>query len=237
MQITNIRGEKEEINNAVVVMLTGDSGRYVQGQRLAANPNWYTNDQLKTFGKVLRGICSLMRLEQTDNTLGACEKAGVEGGVQFQHQGQSSLYRWGDIADYDENIFWAYVRNPEELSGQVEFSFPSNKVSYQAGGPINFNLDFITGTSKIIIELIEKCENNKLVWTTLETRFIRNVSSQPFQVRLYDPGPNGNGQHFFRALVFDQDNRLSGWAVNSILLNGYDEDDKISANTKACERL
>lgn len=235
--LTNNRGQAESVQNAVVVMLVGPSGRYVDGKRMQANPSWYSNYQLKTLGKILRGICELMRLDEPDFDLSRCTSPGGQGGVQFQHQGQSAQYHWGDIPDYDESIFWAFIREPDELGGQVEFNFGGRERIFQAGQPINFNLDFITGAAKITIEYMERCSNQKLIWTTLETRFIRHTNSQPFQFTLYDKGPNANGQHYFRALVFDHANELKGWAISDVFLRNFEKESQPAANLKACERL
>jgi hypothetical protein len=235
--VTNTRGQPESIQDAIVIMLVGSSGRYVDGRRLQANPNWYSNEQLKSLGKIVRGICELMKLDYEQLDLEKCQTPGVPGGVQFQNQGRSAQYHWGDVPDYDENIFWTYLNNPDELGGQVEFQFPAGSGIYQAGQPIQFNLSFITGVAKITVEYMERCSNDKLIWTTLETRFIRNVATQPFHLTLYDSGPNGSGQHFFRALVFDEENELKGWSISGLHLTNYEEDSQPAANLKACERL
>ncbi|MFW7379779.1 MAG: hypothetical protein ACOH5I_13280 [Oligoflexus sp.] len=235
--VTNNRGQAESVQNAVVVMLVGSSGRYVNGYRVQANPSWYTNEQLKNFSKILRGICELMRLDEPDFDLSRCQSPGGQGGVQFQHQGQSEQYHWGDIPDFDESIFWTYVNDSDELGGQIAIEFGPGERIFQAGQAIKFQLSFITGAAKIMIEYMERCSNQKLVWTTLETRFIRNTNTQPFQMTLYDQGPNANGQHFFRALVFDQSNTLKAWAVTDVLLRNYEEESQPAANLKACERL
>jgi hypothetical protein len=41
---------------------------------------------------------------------------------------------------------------------------------------------------------------------------------------LYDQGPNENGQHYIRALVFDSEGGLMGWAVQDFFLTAYDTD-------------
>lgn len=235
--VTNNRGQAESVQNAIVVMLVGPSGRYVNGQRVQVNPSWYSSAQLKNFSKILRGICELMRLDEPSFDLSRCQSPGGQGGVQFQHQGQSQQYHWGDIPDFDESIFWTYVRDADELGGQIEFDFGPGDRIFPAGQAIPFQLSFITGAAKIMIEYMERCSNQKLVWTTLETRFIRNTRSQPFQIVLYDQGPNNNGQHFFRALVFDQANVLKGWAVSDVYLRSFDQESQPTANLKACERL
>ncbi len=232
--LTNNKGQTELIQNAVIIMLVGNSGRYVEGVRLDAVPTWYSNYQLKNLGKIIQGSCELMRQDNPDIDLATCRSPGIPGGVQFQTQGNSEQFHLGDIADFDKDIFWTYVQNPDELGGQVAFNFPVSNRSFQAGNPINFQLQFITGTAKTTIELLQRCENDKLVWTTLQTGFIRNSSQANLQLNLFSQGPNQNGQHFLRAQVFDQNNVLKGWAIESIFLNGYDSEVSDFASLEDC---
>ena len=232
--LTNNKGQTELVQNAVVIMLVGNSGRYVDGVRLDAIPTWYSNYQLKNLGKIIQGSCELMTQEDADLDQDTCRTPGIPGGVQFQIQGGSEQFHLGDIADFDKDIFWTYVRDPDELGGQVSFSFPYANRIFNAGTSIGFQLQFITGTAKIGLELLQRCENGKLVWTTMQTRFIRSSSQTDFQINLFSPGPNTNGQHFLRAQVFDENNTLKGWAIESIFLNGYDTDLNDYASLEDC---
>ena len=232
--LTDSRGQTESIENAVVIMLVGDSGRYVNGIRTHSNPRWYTNAQLATLGKIIPGICNLMKQDNPATDLDKCKKPGEPGGVQFQSQGQSETYRWGDVPDYDKNIFWTYIINQDQLGGTAEFTFNQSTPIYRAGSPINFSLNFIRGAFKVSLEYMERCENNKVVWTTLQTHFIRDTANLPIQTVLYAQGPNHNGQHFLRALVYGEDGKLKGWKVEEIFLEDYDQEGKVFADLDQC---
>ena len=232
--VTDSRGQTESVENAVVVMLVGNSGRYVDGIRKSSNPQWYTNQQLATLGKVIPGICDLMKQDNPVIDVSKCRTPGIAEGVQFQNQGQSETYRWGDVPDYDKNIFWTYIIDKDQLGGTAEFSFPTTPKIYRAGSPINFTLKFIRGASKISIEYMERCENNKVVWTTLQTHFIRDIDNLATQTTLYAQGPNSNGQHFLRALVYGVDGKLKAWKVEDLFLEDFDSDSQLFADLEQC---
>ncbi|SMF38027.1 hypothetical protein [Pseudobacteriovorax antillogorgiicola] len=232
--LTDTRGQTESIQNAVVIMLVGDSGRYVEGVRQKSNPQWVSNYQLQTLGKIVPGICDLMKQDNPNVNASSCRTPGIPGGVQFQNQGPSETYRWGDIPDYDKNIFWTYVIDQDQLGGIAEFNFVQANRIYQAGSPINFNLKFIRGATKVSLEYMERCENNKVVWTTLQTHFIRDTDDLSIQTMLYARGPNGNGQHFLRALVYGESGKLQGWKVEELFLQNYDENNIVFADLDQC---
>lgn len=235
---TDTNGENNKRPSEVIIMLTGKSGRYSNGERVEANPSWYTNYQLKSLGKVIQGACSLMKVENPKLDLQSCKNpSDSKKGPIFQNQSSANLYRWGDIPDFDEDIFWTFVKNPDDPGGQVEFDFQKSSEVVNSGEPISFNLNVITGTSKIVIEFMERCENNKLVWTTLETRFVRNVDQQTFDFSLYEKGPNGDGQHFLRAFAYNRENTLIAWSTASLHLTNYEEESTPTGNLKQCERL
>ncbi len=232
--VTDNLGRVEQIRNAVVIMLVGDSGRYVDGIRVRSNPLWYTSYQLKNLGEIVHGICELMKLDNPTVNLDTCKIPGVSGGVQFMEQGSSENYRWGTIPDFNKNIFWSYIYDPDEQDGSAEFDFGKEERLYNAGESIDFDVNFIRGARKIEIELLERCENGKTIWTTLETRYVRDAASSHIQTRLYQQGPNFNGQHFFRALVYGEDNRLTSWAVVDLFLKDYDQEKYVFAELDAC---
>ena len=74
-------------------MLVGDSVRYVKGILKEIYPLWYNNQQLRTLGKVIPGICDLMKQDYPAVDLAKCSTPGVSGGVQFQNKGQSETYQ------------------------------------------------------------------------------------------------------------------------------------------------
>lgn len=235
VSLTNAQGQAELVQDAIVIMLTGSSGRYIEGRRHAANPKWLGKNQLITLGKIVRAICPIMKRANDAVNLEKCTLAGAGGTVQFELLDGDS-YQWGDIPDYDETIFRTYVNEPQALSGDASFTFANPKRVFPAG-PVSFGVNFIRGAAKVEVEFLERCPSGKLIWTPRAMDYVFNSNSQTFSISLLNEGPNQNGQHFFRALVYDQTNTLMGWAVEDVMLTGYDADFGVPPSAKSCERL
>ena len=237
VELTGKDGTAQKVDDSIVVMLVGDSGHYVEGKRVTANPMWLTKLQMRKLGTVIKMVCLRLGDVNPDIDVDYCMKPGVDGGVQFVSQGNSEEYQWGDIADFDESIFYAYVKNPDALRGRAEFNFHAPKNTYQAGQDITFDLNFIKGVTRIVVEKAERCVSDKLIWTVQQNHEVRNVNQKAFNMSLYTQGPNRDSEHFFRALVYDITGRLTGWAVDHIYLNAYEKDQEIArAGVKACTR-
>jgi len=220
--ITDTNGQTQTLTDTVIVMLVGPSGRYVNGQRLQSNPSWYTRRQLKYMGEVVSGICQLMAQDDPTIDIARCRTPGQ--GVQFQNDRPGQGYRFGEIPDFDASIFWSFIRNPDDLSGDVAIQLPINQKVFQAGAPIATRFAFIKGTAKLEIQRLERCSSGQTVWAPLQTHFIRSSDNKTVDLTLYDQGPNENGQHYIRALVFDSEGGLMGWAVQDFFLTAYDTD-------------
>lgn len=213
-------GTRQLVDDAVVVMLVGDSGRYVEGQRLVSNPSWFSKEQLKNLGKIVAGACQLMVKDDPSLDLARCQTPGE--GVVFQSTRPGDTYRFGDIPDFDPTIFNSFIRNPEELSGKVTLDFGGPQKIFAAGSAIPLQLGFIRGTAKIELQFLQRCPSGNTVWSPLQTQFIRNSDRQTLSLTLYDQGPNQNGQHFIRVLTFDAKGKLTGWATQDLFLNSFD---------------
>lgn len=232
--VTDYLGRTEQVLNAVVIMLVGHSGRYVDGIREQSNPMWYSSYQLKNLGEMVHGICELMKIDNPTIDIQTCKSPGVSQGVQFMEQGSSETYRWGAIPDFNKNIFWSYIYDPDEQDGAVEFVFQKESRVFELGESIDFDINYIRGATKIEIELLERCENGKTIWSTLETRYVRDVATSHIQTKLYQQGPNFNGQHFLRALVYGEDNQLASWSMIDLFLKDYDTEKYVYAELDAC---
>ncbi len=213
-------GHVEITTDAIVVMLTGVSGRYNEGQRFAVNPSWYSRSQLRNLGKLTAGICELLAREQSGFDISACRSLDL--GVQFQAPSANRPFQFGDIPDFDNKIFGSFIINPDDLSGEISLDLPQNQKIYPAGSRIQPQLSFIKGTAKIEVQLLERCANGKTAWTSIQTHFLRNSTLKGIELTLYDQGPNRNGQQFLRALAYDNQGKLMGWATNDLYLTGYD---------------
>lgn len=235
LMVTNSQGDAERVSDALVVMLVGDSGRYEGGKRTVANPKWVTSYQLQKMGAIIRRACPLLKKENPDINETRCMTPGVPDGVTFMNQGSSEAYQWGDIPDYDEGIFWNYIQTPDALSGEALFEFGNPQRIFDAAQPVRFGLKFIRGAAKIVLEQLERCQDGKLIWSTVQSHQVRNVDRKSFDLNIFAAGPNASGQHFFRALVYDGGGALMGWAVDDLYLKGFEESG-LGADVKSCRR-
>ena len=233
--LTNQSGEIELVKDAIVIMLVGNSGRYDQGIRTNANPKWFTKPQLEMMGKVIHSVCSLL-VQNNDPGINIedCQAPGKTGGVRFSLQNAYQGYQWGNIPDFDHSIFETYIRSPEKLEGEALFSFHNPDKIYAAGQTIAFDITFIKGANRVVIEYLGRCPDSKLVWSIKNSDSVRNSNSERYQFKLYQKGPNHNGKHFLRALIY-KNKDLTGWAIDDFFITRYESNDTVLADTRDCK--
>jgi hypothetical protein len=235
--LTNNQGIPESIQDSLVIMLTGQSGRYVEGRRQKARPDWFTKWQLKQMGSIVRNLCPLLAQDNDSIKIETCIDPSKEGGVFFRHQGVSDEFKWGDTPDYDESIFWPHIAKPDALEGGINMQLASPNATYRATDEIQLRVNTTNEAAKIVLEQAQRCPNQKLVWTVLQNRRIRATRTSNFQFTLFDPGPNGNGEHYLRAMVYNIRGELLGWAIQNIVLTDYPKDNPgPGAEVKQCQR-
>lgn len=219
VRLTDKKGVTNHIKNAVVIMLVGNSGRIVNGYRDPSNPVWVTKWQLQRMGSIINDVCLLLNEERGVKTED-CMK--LDSGVHFHYQGPSEAYRWGDVADFDPLIFSSYVTNPGGLQGETMIQFPHNTRRYKSGALIKAELLFQPAVQHIELERLIRCPDKKLVWSPISAEEVRSDRSFTFKKRLFDAGPNNNGEHFLRAKVYSGDGELLGWDVQGLYLEDYE---------------
>lgn len=234
--LTDNEGIPESVQDAIVVMLVGESGRYVEGTRLKAKPTWFTKYQLNQMGTIIRNLCPIIKQMNSAVDVEKCIKPGLNGGVFFRHQGNSDEFQWGDIPDYDESIFWPYIDRPDSLEGGVSIEFNSPQKIYAADREIVLKMRFRREAAKIILQQAERCSNQKLIWTVLQNKRVRNATESYFGFTLYYQGPNGNGEQFLRAMVYDIEGKLLGWGIEDLVLTNYSELNGPGASLRECQR-
>ncbi len=234
VRLTDSDGNQQQITDAIVVMLVGSSGRYVDGKRTQTDPSWYNRTQLKNLGEVVLGICQLMNRDDPSINVDSCRTPGE--GVNFRMPNGKS-FRMGDVPDFDPSIFWSFIKNPDGSSGEINITLPSNQKLFPAGTPISVNLGFIRGTAKLEVQLLERCNSGKTVWSTLQSLRLRNLDKKTIEINLLDQGPNLNGQQFLRAMAYDQDGTLMGWDVQDLFLSNFDRTGTPSPKDDLCNLL
>lgn len=233
--LTDSRGENVKVQDAIVIMLTGNSGRTVAGTRQPAIPTWFTSNQLKAMAGLINDVCTLLSTQEQDPVnREECMKPEGDLGLHFRRQGSSEEYRWGDIADFDETIFNAYVRNPGGLSDEVAFELAQGNREFVAGANIPLTVMFNSSAREVQFERLNRCQSGKLVWVPVRIQQVRGENRAAFAEAYFDSGPNRNGEQFFRARVYGKDTKLMGWAIEQVFIKGYEKDPTF-ASEKYCD--
>ena len=233
---TSSNGTSKVVTDAIVVMLAGSSGHYVKGNRVTNNPKWLTKWQLSKLGSVIRHICPAIKKMNDAVDINTCISTGQTGGVTFKRQGPNEGYQWGDIPDFDEDIFRAYIQTPDALAGDVTFEFPSTQKLYDAQQPVDLKLKFLAGAAWLYIEQLVNCPDSRPIWSPIQVHRIRNTDAKNIQLLLYDKGPNGDGEQFFRAMVYGSKGELMGWDIDNIILYNYNTEPSPNVSIKECVR-
>lgn len=227
----NEKGEVQTVSDAVVVMLVGNSGRYINGERTQVNPSWYTKEQLSDLGKVIIGLCQALPRENPVFTTEECSTVGK--GIVFQDANRHQKFQLGDIPDFEASIFESLVINPGNINGAVNATLPNNGKTFAAGSAVPVEFTFIKGTTRLEVQRLERCASGKTVWVPLNTQFLRSVDRKTIDITLYDDGPNHNGQQFIRAMAYASDGTFMNWSNADYFLTGFEKSSAFS-NSAEC---
>lgn len=234
VMLTNDKGEDVPVQDAVVIMLVGNSGRAVSGSRSPAIPTWFTDRQLRAMGAVVEAVCTALSTRKDEPVdRDECMSTSGDRGVQFRHQAASEEFRWGDIADFDPTIFNAYIENPSGLSSEVAFEFDGDERRFQAGEEIPLTVLFDTSARTVELERLNRCPSGKVVWEPVRIDQVRAAKRATFEEIYHDSGPNRNGDQFFRARIYSRDGRLVGWSIDQIFLEDFEKEPAF-ASEKYC---
>jgi hypothetical protein len=223
--LTNKLGEHQPVDDAIVVMLTGDSGRVVDGKRDPALPIWFNDAQLRHMGQVINDVCT--RLAQSDPehvSRDKCLATSGDDGVQFRHQDMAEEYRWGDIPDFDPTIFRAYVAAPGGLGTEVAFEFAGDRKRFNKGEAIPLTVLFNATVKSVELERLVRCDNGQVTWKGVANLDVRGEKKLTFKDTRFDSGPNRNGEQFYRARVYGKDGTLIGWRIERVVLSSFEKD-------------
>lgn len=225
MVVTAPDGQPEIQQNKIVIMLSGNSGRIVNNVRLAADPTWQNGFQLEWLGYMVRELCiAHLGLRSTSQMKSCGNPHHADTRVEFRlnRAGTQANHRWGEIADFDRNIYAAYLQQPQSL--QTEFIWLDQRTNgkYHRGENIRLALPS-NGRNWYVLEKLVRCPNNKLLYVPVAQSESNASRQQQFSVSFYDRGPNGDGTQFLRAKVFKQQ-KLQAWAVGSLKIADYDQE-------------
>ena len=237
INLRNTDGSIQQVNDALVVSLVGMSGRYTSGIRKQSNPNWFTHWQLSYLGNVTQSICE--RLNETDGSIDvdSCRKPSPVGNLSVALQAKESLYHWGQIPDFDPSIFDAYLLSVDHtIAGESTLSLADKRQIYQAGENIRMKSSFPATAKWLHLERAVRCngDSQKIEWATVQTEAARGKSEREFIQNIEDGGPNQDGRHYYRLLVYNAENELLAWSTLDLVLQKFDA--KGSFASKPCMR-
>lgn len=234
--LTDTTGQLETVSNRIIVMMAGSSGRYVDGARAFANPLWVGDYQLKLLGAVVSEVCRV--LERSDNVnKNTCMTPGIDGGVTFRNQSASN-YRWGDISDFDESIFYPYISSSTG-SFTATLDTGDTRTIFDAGTQFSLVVKFQAAARRVEVERLVRCANDqrRMIWEPVAYMPVKNVTVKSLDnLTWYDAGPNGNGDQFVRAKVFGEGSKFLGWATQQIQLRNVQKDSNNEGPSKYCLR-
>ncbi|MCB9228440.1 MAG: hypothetical protein H6618_02420 [Deltaproteobacteria bacterium] len=219
--VTDSQGRMNFSQDEVVIALTGLSGKIRDGVRKSANPLWLSEFQLRNLNALTDYICDRLAYDNPQITRIGCLETG--NGIHFQTNPANTPLTWGDIPDFDPIIFHSYIGNRHSLSGKTVIEHPDNKRIYKSGDAVRLNLTFGLRAKSLELERLIRCpDNERAYWSVIDREMIRSQNSFMFEKTILGSGPNQDGNHYFRAKVFDEDNQLLGWDQAHIYITDYE---------------
>ena len=164
-----------------------------------------------------------------------CRDPEAEGGVVFHHRlPEAASYRWGQIPDFDETIFYEYARKQNtESEASMEFPIPTKR--YQAGQEFSFHVRFPISTRVVRLEQAVRCADGKLIWAPFYTVEQKNKVMRTITTEIHNSGPNNDGHQFLRLMAYDIDENLVAWAIDDLFVHSFESGFSIQ-DPKACRR-
>ena len=231
--VTDHKGANTPVDDAIVIMLVGNSGRMVAGTRQPALPNWFSDLQLRAMGQLVNDVCTLLSQQDATVNRDLCRSPSDDQGVHFRFQDKSEEYRWGDVADFDPTIFAAYVKSPGGLGTEIKFDFPLGIHQSRAGDQLSLSMLFDSTVRTLELERLNRCPSGKVVWEPLQTLQVRGVTALALSQAFHDSGPNRSGAQYFRIRAYGKDSHLIGWSIDEVLQHDY-ESEVTFASDKFC---
>lgn len=236
VSVVDASGQAQTLRDAIVIMLTGQSGFYQNGTRITANPIWFTKEQLIQLSWVVRDLCPTLKRNNSSLDAQRCMQATPKGAVTFQTADLTYAgYRWGDIPDFNEDIFWAYLQAQSKLPGDTQFSWRDPSKTFNAGSAIDLTVQFYPGIAEVTVQQAKRCDDNRLIWSTIWSQQVQNIAQKSFPITLYAPGPNKTGQQFVRALLYSSKGTLEAWTQDTFSIRNFNQEMKATADLSSCQ--
>jgi hypothetical protein len=235
VELTAADGSTEIVQDRIIVMLAGYSGRYMQGVRAYANPTWLNNYQLSLLSTAVNDICAALERGPDQVPRQQCLSPAVDGGLSFRSQ--NGLYRWGDVADFDSTIFYPYIKEISGITANTTMDTTDGRSIIDAASSFSLRVQFQSSARRVELERLIRCAgpDQRVVWESVESKPVRNLTSKDIELNWFDAGPNGNGDQFFRAKVTGDAGKFLGWAMKYIQIKNYSKDTAAEVTSSACQ--
>ncbi|MCX6126676.1 MAG: hypothetical protein NTV34_18235 [Proteobacteria bacterium] len=235
--LIGLDGSLEIVTDRIIVMLAGNSGRYVDGVRTYANPMWVNDTQLRLLGDTINAICVSLELGAENIPRDRCLNSNISGGLTFRTQ-SDGMYRWGDISEYDKSIIDPYINSDDGILATTAMSATDGRSVIEAATHFSVNIQFQPSARRVEVERLVRCDglDRRVVWEPVDVKPVRNVSSKSVEMLWDDAGPNGNGDQFFRAKVTGESGKFLGWAMTKVQLRNFNKDPQSEGVSTYCFR-
>lgn len=221
---------EDEKKHKIRIMLTGNSGRAVNGSRKLAYGNWLTHWQLEKLEELTHELCFQMVNDPKEDSFSTMKEClSPEDKVIFRTSGLLKAETWFSIPDFDPDIFHHYIGEREDsITGNLSVKNASEE--HEAGSDINFLYKFSKEIRYIEKQELLRCpgtSSDRLIWHDAELIGVSGLTEKEEQQKLWSWGPNKDGVHFFRAKFYDEEGKLVAWDYKTVRLKNFEEKDNL----------
>jgi hypothetical protein len=213
-------------SDAIRIMLVGYSGRISASKRQIINPDWMSKWQLQTMGVLVGELCAMLDKKRTEPLPhdGSYQCTTIGQGVRIASPTGDQPYSWGDIFDYDAQIFTSYLGKNERVVDETKFILADQQQIVEAGEVISLGLEFNPEALHLELARLRRCPDGTPIWSAVERGEVQgDTSYQFYNKRYWDAGVNGTGEQFFRTKIFGKDDKFLGWDITRLMVKNFQQ--------------
>lgn len=223
----------EKVQDRIIVMVAGLSGRYSGGQRFYSEPTWTTEYQVRLLGSAIKNICAALARIDQDSSI-RCDDDEIRRRVTLRAQNQQK-YSFGDVVDIDQEMLDLSLSSSSDPTSKVVLALPSDSKSMSVNEPFSASISVPDGTKLVQFSRLVLCQNKNVVWESVSKRHIRTSNEvQLNDLQWFDAGPNFTGRQFFRAQAFSETGKLIGWTQDALTYSDFDRTLKSVRDPEEC---
>jgi hypothetical protein len=218
-------GTVQHSSDAIRIMLVGYSGRLKGNTRQLISPDWLTKFQLETMGQLVGELCGDLTKKNPEafpqDTAFSCTSIGQ--GVRIATPPANATFSWGDIFDYDPQVFAFYLGTTERAPDDTKFTQTPAYTLIDAGAPIPLGIEYNEMALQLDFTRLVRCPDGRALWSPVARGQLKGLGgSYQFDNQRYsDGGVNATGEQFFRVKIFGQDDVFLGWDIIPLMIKGF----------------